>query len=461
MPGCTDWKHLYLEEYQQLQEEGYPVGNSASPEKDERYLPIASSVAVSDDAQTDLLWKESYEKLWKIREKGIRSDYPYQEPDALEEIWKSACPMTFPKLSKEEYEKRIYGAWFGRISGIVLGKPLEMGLNRRKIEKYLRSTNNYPLHDWVAEYSKSMDFKLREDCIPSTHGHVAYAQSDDDIHYTVLALLLAEQKGLDFTAMDVGENLLNNVPYHWLWCSSRQMYYHLVKMSEVPELKERLDSLKLFMNPFRECIDGQISADFWGYIQPGSPAKAAMLAHRAASFSLVKNGVYGAMFVAGCIASALTPNPSIEQILDGGLSVIPCQSRLYEAITRVRDWYNGCKEWTQVCDQIEKVYGHLPFGGTINNLSLTVLALLEGRLDHARTIETAVMCGTDTDCNAGTAGSIVGAAVGYDKLDARWIAPLQDRVKTVVAGFGEGSIHSLCDRTIAVCIRQSSPFTRS
>ncbi len=58
------------------------------------------------------------------------------------------------------------------------------------------------------------------------------------------------------------------------------------------------------------------------------------------------------------------------------------------------------------------------------------------------------MCGMDTDCTSGTAASIVGAAVGYDGFDHRWITPLNDRVMTVVAGFGEGSISGLVERTV-------------
>jgi ADP-ribosylglycohydrolase len=60
------------------------------------------------------------------------------------------------------------------------------------------------------------------------------------------------------------------------------------------------------------------------------------------------------------------------------------------------------------------------------------------------------MCGTDTDCNAGTVGSIVAAAVGYDNIEDRWTAPLNDTVKTNVAGFGQGSITELVERTINV-----------
>ena len=65
-----------------------------------------------------------------------------------------------------------------------------------------------------------------------------------------------------------------------------------------------------------------------------------------------------------------------------------------------------------------------------------------------RTITTAVMCGTDTDCNSGTSASIVGAALGYNRLDPRWIEPLHDTVKTAVAGFGSGTISDLVQRTI-------------
>ena len=43
-----------------------------------------------------------------------------------------------------------------------------------------------------------------------------------------------------------------------------------------------------------------------------------------------------------------------------------------------------------------------------------------------------------------------GAAIGYDKLLRKWIDPLNDRIISGVAGFGEGTISELCERTIAV-----------
>lgn len=91
-------------------------------------------------------------------------------------------------------------------------------------------------------------------------------------------------------------------------------------------------------------------------------------------------------------------------------------------------------------------------------MAFVTLALLHGNLDFTRTITTAVMCGTDTDCNSGTAGSIVGAAVGYEGLDPRWVAPLNDTVKTAVAFYGQGTITELVQRTLDVY--RKAPYAR-
>ena len=86
------------------------------------------------------------------------------------------------------------------------------------------------------------------------------------------------------------------------------------------------------------------------------------------------------------------------------------------------------------------------------NYPLLVLALVHGNLDFTRSIGTAVMCGVDTDCTAGTVGSIVGAAVGGDGIGPRWYGPFNDRVQTFVAGngYGDGTLSDLVARTVAL-----------
>ena len=254
----------------------------------------------------------------------------------------------------------------------------------------------------------------------------------------------------------MGINWLDNIPFHWFWCASRQTYYHLVNMTDARPKQDQVDEMPTKVNPWRECIDGQLRGDLWGYINPSNPRAAAEPAWRECSLSLIKNGVYGGMFVAGCIAGALSRNPTVETIIDAGLSVIPQKSRLACAVRDVVAWYAEEKDWIPVCDKIYEKYGHLSFAATMNNIAMVVLALLHGQLDFTRTITTAVMSGIDTDCNSATAGSIVGAAIGYGKLDQRWTAPLNDTVKTAVAGFGEGRISELVQRTLEVYRKHST-----
>ena len=449
MPGYASWKELFALEYLQLYEEGYSVGDSIAPDYSAAYLPASLRNATDRDALKEADWEAAYSCLWAQREAGIRGDFPFEEPDEFESIIADAAALpALASLDDDEYAERIKGAWYGRIGGVILGKPFEMRLDRRFIKKYLESVDAYPLDDWAPGEAPALDFKLRNKA--STRGNVRFAEPDDDIHYTILGLMLLEQQGFAFSKLDVANNHLRNIPYHWLWSCTRQSYYHMINLSADRPVADQIDEFPTKLNPWREGINTAIRADFWGYIAPGDPRRAARIAYREVTLNAVKNGVYSSMFVAGALSAALSRHATIETILQGGLSVIPRRSRLAHIVQEVRDWYANDGDWVSVCDRIYDKYGHLPFLHALHNMAFVVLSLLHGDLDYSRTITTAVMCGMDTDCTSGTAASIVGAAIGYEALDHRWIEPLNDHVKTAVAGFGQGSISGLVERNIAL-----------
>ena len=448
MPGYANWQELYKLEYLQLFEEGYPVGDGIEPDFAAAYLPPELREGAAAGSLDEAGWEEAYAHLWKVREQGIRADYDFVEPNGYDAIVADAADAPdLEALSDEEYAERIKGAWYGRLGGVILGKPFEMHIDRLDIKRYLESVDAYPLNDWVPPRSDALDITVRNPA--STLGNVAYAEPDDDIHYTILALMLLEKYGFEFSKYDVGKNHLDNIPYHWLWSCTRQSYYHMINMTDDRPYAEQIAEFPTKLNPWREGINTAIRADMWGYIAPGDPRRAARIAHREVSFNAVKNGVYSSLFVAGALAAALSRNPSVDTILQGGLSVVPQRSRLAHIVQEVQEWYEvDGRDWIAVCDRIYDKYGHLPFLNALHNMAFVVLGLLHGQLDYSKTITTTVMCGMDTDCTSGTAASIVGAAVGYDGLDHRWITPLNDRVVTVVAGFGEGSISGLVERTV-------------
>ena len=447
MPGYANWKDLYALEYLQLYEEGYRVGDSIAPDHTASYLPPSVREAADLSRLTEADWEDAYKRLWALRERGIRPGYPFEEPNDFESIIADAADVPdLGPLSDGEYAERIKGAWYGRIGGVVLGKPLEIRVDRKFIKTYLESLDAYPLNDWAPHHSPKLGKTLR--CKPSTLGNIEYAEADDDIHYTILGLMLIEERGFNFSKLDVANHHLRNIPYHWLFSCTRQSYYHMINLRDDRPAEEQIDEFPTKLNPWREGINTAIRADFWGYIAPSDPRRAARIAYREVTLNAVKNGIYSSMFVAGALSAALSAHPSVDTILQGGLSVIPRRSRLARIAREVREWYDEDGDWVAVCDRIYEKYGHLPFLNALHNMAFVVLALIHGGLDYSKTITTAVMCGMDTDCTSGTAASIVGAAVGYEGLDKRWIEPFNDHVKTAVAGFGQGSISGLVERNV-------------
>ena len=60
------------------------------------------------------------------------------------------------------------------------------------------------------------------------------------------------------------------------------------------------------------------------------------------------------------------------------------------------------------------------------NAAYVVIGLLYGAGDFTRTLEISTRCGQDADCNPSSAGGILGAVLGYDKIPAYWKMGLKE-----------------------------------
>ncbi|MBR3108396.1 MAG: ADP-ribosylglycohydrolase family protein [Clostridia bacterium] len=410
----------------------------------------ASCEMIAKESKTQDREKEAEAMEAVLLAAPVRPDYPYQEPSDY-----AGIVSTLPE--GEEAKKDVFiadlrehiaGAWIGRIAGCLLGKPLE-GLRMDKILPILQCTGNYPMNRYVdsreftEELRRKVDFSLLEPwqkCWVDTIGDAAPV--DDDTNYTVFALKIVQKYGRNFRSCDVLEGWLQWIPM-FATCTAERVAYRNGACGLLPP------GTAFRKNPYREWIGAQIRGDFFGYINPGNPRRAAEMAFRDASISHVKNGIYGEMYIAAMIAKAAVCGEPME-IIKAGLREIPPRSRLHEAVERVIGWYEEKISWDEVEKRIhgewnEWIQHH--WCHTVSNAMIVTAAILWGEGDFGKSICQAVQIGFDTDCNGATVGSILGMMLGKEKIPASWSKAFHERLRTSIDGFPVVSVEQLAEMT--------------
>lgn len=359
----------------------------------------------------------------------------------------------------EEAIDRFHGAWTGRAVGCALGKPVEgMGMTsdgarnvvgRARIKRYLEARGDWPLRDYFSGRDAGDGERLW--CAPSWREHVAYMEPDDDIHYTLVGLGVIEQHGPTFDWQDVARYWLARIPIFAICTAEAQAIETFQTRSTrpgyftcaaTPELTRR------HRNPYRQWIGAQIRSDGWAWCCAGKPELAAELAHRDASWTHERNGIYGEMMFAA-IQSAAFVEADPTRLVRIGLSEIPRACTLAKAVESCLGWIAEHADFESCMARVEKELGPMSAVHTINNALVCVLSLFYGRESPDRAITTSVMCGHDTDCNGATVGSIVGARVGRASFGGTLAERLHDTIKPSVIGFEEVTMRALAERTLA------------
>ncbi len=422
-------KQLLQDELIQRQEQGADVGSleaavTAVDPDDFRAIEtlFARVEALPGDAARDASEPSELDSIRALRPEGPRE-----------------CPRSW---ASADLLDRLQGAWLGRSAGCLLGKPCE-GWRRDEIRDYLAPAGAYPLDGYFPRILPEPASGRSVSGRPASwlRGGVTAAPRDDDTDYTVLGLYLLETHGPAFTTEDVAAAWLSRLPYWQVYTAERVAYANLVNGLQPPDTAT-------YRNPYREWIGAQIRADMWGYVCPGRPEQAAALAYRDARLSHVRNGIYGEMWAAACIAASFVESDA-HAVLEAGLREIPRDSRLAQALRRTMYWCDEDADWETTWQRVNAAYGHYHMVHTINNAACVALALLHARGDFERAISIAVMCGWDTDCNGATVGSIVGAMLGARALPDKWVAPLNDTLHGAVQGFETSRISDLAGRTLA------------
>ena len=330
------------------------------------------------------------------------------------------------------YVEKTYAGWLGKVIGIRMGSPIE-GYSKEKIE-LLYGKN---LLQYIVDYQ---DFACDDD----SNGPLFFVHAYD--HYKEVS-----EREMGYTFLNY---IANEHGFFW-WgnelSTEHTAYKNLLNGIESPQS----GSAKVNGQEMAEQIGGQIFIDGFGFMAPGNPQLAADMAEKSARVTHDLEGVYGARFIAACIALSYVKD-NITEIMKEALLEIP-KNCLYkevvdcmflakedglsqeEAFLVLRERY-----WS---DKYKGVCHIIPNGGII------ALSLLYGEGDFRKTMELVNLCGFDTDCNAGNVGAIMGVLAGIQGEDNRigipreWITPIKD-IMLASSVVGSLNISTLSENTL-------------
>lgn len=393
-------------------------------------------------------FKEKAELFYRQLEKSSHILDEDHEPSSWDKIVRQ-CGIKANETSSFSsafIEDRILGGWLGRSAGCLLGKPVEK-TTRSGIKELLSSNGTWPLSDYISgngipdillqkypwnKHSGKESLKENIVCMPE----------DDDMNYPMINLLAYERYGEGFATENISQTWMEMLPVLSTFTAERVAYVNSLNRIQPPETA-------VIKNPYREWIGAQIRADFWGWISPAQPARAAEYAWRDACLSHVRNGIYGEIFFAAAIAAAFKYE-KINDIINEALLFIPPQSRFAEAIRFVLSLPIHEQLWDDTVDILYQKFEHYHWVHTINNAALVTSALISSKGDYESAICNVVMGGWDTDSNGATVGSIMGTMLGAKKLPDKWISPLNNKIRSSLKGLDNSLLSYLAKRTAKV-----------
>lgn len=391
-----------------------------------------------------------------------RPDYPYHEPSALPDI-RNARPDG-PRRLEAGFDALgdpfdvLFGGWLGAVAGCFLGKPVQ-GWSRDKIHKYLDASDQFPLESYIHsdvpdDVADAYDIYNTVESSDASESlfvnDVPHMPVDDDIDYVAVGLGILTEYGFDFEPVDVANYWLQNLPAFNTYTAERVAYRNFLNLVTPPESA----SLR---NPYREHVGAMIRADTWGFVSPGDLERAAEYAWRDASVSHVKNGIYGEMFAAAMMAAAPFESDP-RRLLELGLTEVPADCRLAEAVDDVVSWHDDGLEYEDAVERVHERWdesNQFDWVHTISNAQVLAVGLLWGDGKFGRSLCLAVQAGFDTDSHAATLGSILGLAHGADALPEEWTGPLEDTVETSLVSYQRQRISDLASETLEL-VRDAS-----
>lgn len=279
------------------------------------------------------------------------------------------------KMDKETYSDKVFGCWLGKCVCGSIGAPLE---GRKELFDY----------EFKDEYLKIV--------LPN-----------DDLELQVLWLDAMEKLGPDIDSDDLAKAFCETVKYN-------PGEYAYFKRNWRRGIHPPLSGV--YNNRYySQGMGCAIRAEIWACLAAGDPALAAKLCVKDACLDHSAESIYSEQFTAAAEAQAFVDS-DLNGVIEAGLAQIPADSAFARMARDVMGWCDGTADWKLVRERIIRRYGHPDCTNMLENMGITLMALLLGGGDLKKTVMIALNSGYDTDCTCGIAGAFLGIFAGAKRL---------------------------------------------
>ena len=305
----------------------------------------------------------------------------------------------FRTIKPEVLKDKIAGGWAGKMIGVTYGAPTEFRAQS----------------------------KIFRDSITWKPSDIKGSLWQDDVYVQLTFLMSMDKYGIDAPAKKFQEMFAKaGYPLWHANMQARKNYYDsiFVPASGSPEYNLHADD-----------IDFQIEADYIGFMCPGMPETASVIAEKIGHIMNYGDGVYGGIFV-GALYSEAFFESDILKIIKKALQSIPAESDYHKIINDVITLHKQYpSDWQVAWKELESKWGDVDIcgaGSTFNidaklNGAFIVMGLLYGDGDPMKTLEITTRCGQDSDCNPSNAMAVLGVIKGFSGLPLN----MQEGVKAI------------------------------
>ena len=405
------------------------------------YIHLKSEYGTSNlDTYTDNLCETLKNYMENLKALPIDKGLKAKEPDDLESIHAlrpAGARKMWDKFFDEKYRDKLEGAFLARMAGCTLGAPVEFWTVEHMENWAAYTGDSFPPTDYWRKTRFPKDLRYKKSPYEAyTRDCMDKVPVDDDITYTLLGLLIAEEHGVSFTTEDVGKAWLKYLPYA---CTAEE-----VALENLKKGISAMDAADI-NNPYCQWIGADIRSDPYAYMAPAFPEKAAELAYRDAYLSHRRNGIYGSMYFAAAQSAAFAVDHPVDA-LKIALSEIPAECTLAKDIVWALEIGKKVANYKEARMFVDERFKGMSGVHTNLNACLTIFGLMIGGTDVTKVISETVAMGLDNDCTAATAGSIVGAIAGKKGIAPHWYKNYNNTVDNYLIGVGEMNIDDVLNR---------------